>query len=239
MDQQAPLDERAAYLTQFELHAGLTEAGLGDRIGWKIGCTTPIMQKFMSIDHPCSGGITERCVHFDEFAGAYADFNRVGIECEIAVTLGENLPPKKGAYTTDDLTPLIQSCRAAMEIVDDRYADFTTLTTETMIVDDFFHSACVLGPEISNWREIDLAAVTGRTIINGTEVGSGRGRDIMGHPLNALNWLANNLTHLGQTLKAGEFVMLGSMVECQWLSAGDKVEMQISNLGSISAQFTK
>jgi 2-keto-4-pentenoate hydratase len=239
IDQQAPFDERAAYLTQFELHVGLSEAGLGDRIGWKIGCTTPVMQKFMSIDHPCSGGITERCVHFDHFAGAYADFNRVGVECEIAVTFGEDLPPKKGAYMTYDLAPLIQSCRAAMEIVDDRYADFTTLTTETMIVDDFFQSACVLGPEISNWREIDLAEVTGRTIVNDVEVGSGRGRDIMGHPLNALVWLANNLTDLGRSLKAGEFVMLGSMVECQWLSLGDKVEMQISNLGSISAQFTK
>jgi len=61
----------------------------------------------------------------------------------------------------------------------------------------------------------------------------------MGHPLNALVWLANNLTILGQTLKAGEFVMLGSMVECQWLSPGDKVDMQISDLGSISAHFAK
>jgi 2-oxo-3-hexenedioate decarboxylase/2-keto-4-pentenoate hydratase len=108
-----------------------------------------------------------------------------------------------------------------------------------MIVDDFFQSACVLGPEILNWQEIDLAEVAGRTIINGTEIGSGKGSDIMGHPLNALAWLANNLNDLGRHLKAGEFVMLGSMVECQWLSPGDAVEMQISELGQISAEFRK
>ena len=64
----------------------------------------------------------------------------------------------------------------------------------------------------------------------------------MGHPLNALAWLANNLNSLGRELKAGEFVLLGSMVECQWLSPGGEtgniVEMDISGLGQISAKFT-
>lgn len=235
----APQNEPDAYRRQFELHEALTEAGFGERVGWKIGCTTPVMQKFMSIDHPCSGGITEGRIHYDNFVGAYADFNRVGVECEIAVTLQADLPPKESPYVKEDVAFAIQSCRAAMEIVDDRYADFSTLSTTAMIVDDFFQSACVLGPEITNWQKIDLAGVTGRTLINGVEIGQGCGADIMGHPLNALAWLANNLNSQGRQLKAGEFVLLGSMVECQWLSAGDRVEMQISDLGQLTAYFSK
>ncbi len=234
-----PDTELEAYQRQFELHDALSEAGLGDRIGWKIGCTTPVMQQLMSIDHPCSGGITERRVHFDHFATPYSDFNRVGVECEIAVTLGADLPIKEKPYVKEEMAAHIQSCRAAMEIVDDRYADFSTLSTTSMIVDDFFQSACVLGPEIVNWHKIDLARVSGRTLINGIEIGSGQGSDIMGHPLNALAWLANNLNGLGRALKAGEFVLLGSMVECQWLTPGDKVEMKISELGKVTAEFTK
>ena len=236
---QAPGNERDAYLLQFELHDGLQGIGFGDRAGWKIGCTTPVMQKFMSIDHPCSGGVMESRVHFDHFVGAYSDFNRVGVECEIAVTLAADLPPKDTPYVIQDLIPTIQSCRAAMEIVDDRYADYSSLSTEDMIVDDFFQSACVLGPEVMNWQETDLAEIRGRTMINGTEIGSGQGADIMGHPLNALAWLANNLIELDRHLLAGEFVLLGSMVECQWLSPGDAVEMQIFGLGQVTAEFAK
>ncbi|MDP7099680.1 MAG: fumarylacetoacetate hydrolase family protein [Rhodospirillales bacterium] len=236
---EQPQDEAEAYQLQFELHSGLTKAGLGKRVGWKIGCTTPIMQKFMSIDHPCSGGVMEHSVHFDHLEGLYANFNHVGVECEIAVTLGQDLPPKSQHYDSQNIRSAIQSCRAAMEIVDDRYADFRTLTTESMIVDDFFQSACVLGPEVADWQNIDLAGLVGCTIVNGEEVGSGQGADIMGHPLNALAWLANNLNDLGRQLKAGEFVLLGSMVECQWLSPNDQIVMQNSELGQISADFSK
>ena len=238
----APEDEREAYQLQFELHEGLTAAGLGARVGWKIGCTTPVMQKFMSIDHPCSGGIMEKCAHFDHVEIPQTRFNRVGVECEIAVTMGIDLPAQTEPYRREDVAEAVLSCRAAMELVDDRYDDFKTLSTETLIVDDFFQSACVLGPEIIDWQEIDLGTVIGRTFINGEEAGRGQGSDIMGHPLNALAWLANNLNSLGRELKAGEFVLLGSMVECQWLSPGGEtgniVEMDISGLGQISAKFT-
>ena len=235
---EQPQNEAAAYQLQFELHSGLTEAGFGERVGWKIGCTTPIMQKFMSIDHPCSGGVMARSVHFDHFEASYSDFNHVGVECEIAVTLGQDLPQKSQPYDSENIRIAIESCRAAMEIVDDRYADFRTMTTESMIVDDFFQSACVLGPEIAAWQNIDLAQMVGRTMVNGEEVGNGKGADIMGHPLNALAWLANNLNDLGYQLKAGEFILLGSMVECQWLSPDDQIVMQNSELGQISAHFT-
>ncbi len=236
---EQPQDEADAYQQQFELHTGLTAAGLGERVGWKIGCTTPIMQKFMSIDHPCSGGVMAGSVHFDHFEVPYANFNHVGVECEIAVTLGADLPPQSQSYDKENIRFAIRNCRVAMEIVDDRYADFRKLTTASMIVDDFFQSACVLGPEITDWQKLDLALMVGRTLVNGAEVGSGQGVDIMGHPLNALAWLANNLNELGYQLKSGEFILLGSMVECQWLSPGDQIVMQNSELGQISANFSK
>ena len=34
-------------------------------------------------------------------------------------------------------------------------------------------------------------------------------------------------------LKAGEFVMLGSVVETKWLNAGDQVRIEISGLGEV------
>jgi 2-oxo-3-hexenedioate decarboxylase/2-keto-4-pentenoate hydratase len=59
----------------------------------------------------------------------------------------------------------------------------------------------------------------------------------MGHPLEALAWLANNMARRGQSLKAGEFVFTGSVVETKWLNPGDRVLMLMEGLGDVEAVF--
>ena len=73
--------------------------------------------------------------------------------------------------------------------------------------------------------------------INGVDVGSGVGGDIMGHPFEALAWLANTAAEFGFPLMAGEFVLLGSIVQTKWLDFGDQVVIDIEGLGQASARF--
>jgi 2-oxo-3-hexenedioate decarboxylase/2-keto-4-pentenoate hydratase len=126
---------------------------------------------------------------------------------------------------------------AAIEVVDDRYEDYKALDTPTLIADDFFNAGCVVGRDAENWRELDLTRLTGRMRINGREVGTGKGGDILGHPLNALAWLANALAVRGRMLTAGELVLLGSVVETRWVAAGDLVEIEVEGLGRASCVF--
>ncbi|MDQ6670056.1 MAG: hydratase, partial [Chloroflexota bacterium] len=70
------------------------------------------------------------------------------------------------------------------------------------------------------------------------EVGSGVGTDILGEPLNALVWLANNLAERGQYLHRGDFVLLGSLVQTQWVGAGQSVVIENDRLGTARADFT-
>jgi len=74
--------------------------------------------------------------------------------------------------------------------------------------------------------------------VNGTEVGRGTGAQIMDHPLDALAWLARTRAARGMGLKQGEFVLLGSVVETQWLNAGDSARVEIESLGSVSLNVT-
>jgi len=127
----------------------------------------------------------------------------------------------------------------AMEIVDDRYRDYRTLDVATLIADDFFNAGCVLGTPVTGWREVDLPAVTGVTRLNGVEAGRGEGRAVMGHPFEALAWLANLRARSGLGLRAGEFVLLGSVVETRWVSAGDEVVVAIDGLGEVRATFAR
>jgi 2-oxo-3-hexenedioate decarboxylase/2-keto-4-pentenoate hydratase len=61
----------------------------------------------------------------------------------------------------------------------------------------------------------------------------------MGHPLEALAWLASLRASLGLALRAGEFVLLGSVVETRWVSAGDDVVVALEGLGEVRATFAR
>jgi 2-keto-4-pentenoate hydratase len=79
--------------------------------------------------------------------------------------------------------------------------------------------------------------VVGRAVINGKEAGRGTGADVLGHPHNALAWLANHLAADGRGLHAGQIVLTGSLVKTVWLNAGDSVVMELSGLGTVAADF--
>jgi 2-oxo-3-hexenedioate decarboxylase/2-keto-4-pentenoate hydratase len=231
-----PPDLAAAYVVQDALHARIEAAGGGAIAGHKIGCTTPVMQRFLRIDHPCAGSVLAPTVQHEHGTIRHAAFRHVGVECEIAVRLDRDLPPAGAPYDRASVAPAIGACMAAIEVVDDRYEDYRSLDTPTLVADDFFNAACVLGPPVEAWAGLDLAALRGHMVINGAKVGDGRGGDILGHPLEALAWLATTLAARGRHLKAGEFVLLGSVVETRWVGPGDLVEVAIEGLGRASCR---
>jgi 2-oxo-3-hexenedioate decarboxylase/2-keto-4-pentenoate hydratase len=96
----------------------------------------------------------------------------------------------------------------------------------------------VLGAPVLEWRGLDLARVTARLSINGREIGSGKGEDVMGHPLNALAWLASKLAADGAPLRRGMVVLTGSMVPIQYPAAGDRVLVEVSSLGTAELVVT-
>ena len=127
---------------------------------------------------------------------------------------------------------------AAIEIVEDRYRRLPeALSAPTLIADDFFGAGCVLGEERSDGRELDLSQVSARMLIDGREVGRGSGRDILGDPLSALLWLANDGARRGRTLETGQIVLLGSLVQTNWIEPGQVVTVKNDALGQVRVRF--
>ena len=228
-----PPDLAAARRLQDAVHQRLS-ARLGPRMGWKIGCTTAVMQRFLGIPEPCEGGIFQATVQDGPGRFPAAAHHRIGVECEIAVRIGRDLPP--GDHGRDALAASIEAVLPAIEVVDDRYADFAALGAPTLLADDFFQAGCVLGAPVADWRGLDLAALSGRMLVGGAEVGRGHGRDVLGHPLNALAWLAGTLARRGRGLMAGEIVLLGSLVQTQWPAPGARIAIEIEALGGVEME---
>ncbi len=232
----ASLDE--AYIVQAALNRrlGLTH---GSVCGRKIGCTTPVMQRYLGIAHPCAGALYEGRTHHAPATVAHADYWRPGVECEIAVRLGRSLAPAAAPFDRAAVAGAVEACMAAIEIVDDRYDDFRALDTPTLIADDFFSAGAVLGSPLAAWHALDLAAVGGVMTINGVQVGAGTGADVMGHPFEALAWLANHAAAGGRPLQAGDVVLTGSVVETKWVESGDTVCVAVTGLGEAAVTFAR
>ena len=229
-----PQTESEGYALQRVLNGLLTVAGMGKQVGHKIGCTTPVMQKFLDIANPCAGVVFETTVLRRSARIPRSGFVRLGIECEIAVALARDLAPLGAPVDRVSAGDAVGGVMACIELVDERYENFRTLGVPTLIADDFFNSGCVLGDPLRDWRKLDLGKLSGATYVNGVEVGRGTGALVMGNPLEALAWLANSRVKHGLApLKAGEFVMLGSVVETKWLAAGDEVRVEIEELGEL------
>src|ERR1700710_3098410 len=231
----APQDEAGGYRIQDAVHVMLA-GDVGPLIGYKIGCTSAVMQRYLGIPHPCAGGVFAKGVHNSGVSLRHGDFVRVGVECEIAVRLARDLASSGAAFTADSVAPSIDAYHPAIEIVDDRYADWQTIGAPTLVADDFFAAGCVLGQPMPRSAAPDLLDVVGRAVVNGVEVSRGTGADVLGHPHNALAWLANHLAADGQGLRKGEIVLTGSLVKTVWVDAGDSVLMEMSGLGSVGAE---
>jgi 2-keto-4-pentenoate hydratase len=232
----APKHESEGYRIQRAVHDLLLPQG-GPLVGYKIGCTSAVMQRYLNIPHPCGGGVFARGVHESGAALPAGDFVRVGVECEIAVRLARDLAASQAPFTAETVAETIEAYLPAIEIVDERYVGWETMGAPTLIADDFFAAGCVLGQPVARQAAPDLLAVVGRAIINGAEAGRGTGADVLGHPHHALAWLANHLAAEGRGLHASQIVLTGSLVKTIWLAAGDRVTMELEGLGRVEATF--
>ncbi|MDA0676783.1 MAG: fumarylacetoacetate hydrolase family protein [Chloroflexi bacterium] len=232
-----PFDEADAYAVQAEVHRILAANQRGRMVGYKIGCTTPVMQEFLGIPNPCAGALYQPSVYFQEGMLKHASYLHPGVEAEIAVFLGSDITALDGGHSRDSVADAVQALFVGIEIVDDRWDDYKTIDTPSLIADDFFGAGCVLGDPVASWQELDLTNLRGEMRINGTVVGDGSSGDILGHPLEALAWLANSVTERGESLHRGQIVMLGSVVQTRWVNHMDEVEVEVEGLGKVTAWF--
>jgi 2-oxo-3-hexenedioate decarboxylase/2-keto-4-pentenoate hydratase len=223
-----------AYAVQEAFHADMA-ATHGPVAGYKIALTTPVMQQMVGFQEPVCGAILARTIHPSPYTICSADHVHLGVECEVAVRLAVDLPAAQAPYRRDQVAAAIGAVMAAFELVDDRHADYAHFASQilSIIADNAWNAGIVLGPPAPDWQTVDLGAAHGTMLINGVIVGEGYGRDVMGHPLDALVWLTNMLAQRGKTLAQGMIVMTGSIVATQFVHPGDTVRFEVEGLGEV------
>jgi 2-keto-4-pentenoate hydratase len=233
-----PQDLPAGYALQERVTALLTARGRGATIGWKVGSTTPAMQRLLGVAQPVAGRMFEASLIAP---GALVDFGRYrrpAVECEIAVRMARPLDARDGKPSLADVMAAVESVHPAIELVDDRYGDFAAAGAALMASDQFFHAGLLLGAAVPHWRSLDLASLRGATWVDGRETLVGNGADVLGHPLHSVAWLAGHLAAQGRRLEAGEIVSTGSLPLPCWAAPGQHIEIRIESLGPVSVRFS-
>ena len=202
--------------------------------GYKIAYTSDEMRRLRGISSPCAGGMFAATIQDSPATFRSADYDRLAIECEVAVRLGTDVPASRAPYSRASIADYIAFLAVAFEMVDLRAAAAGTGKDAAAIAGictNISNAGAVLGSAVRDWRRIDLAASPGVMRINGEEVGKGLGSDVMGHPLEPLVWLANMLAERGKELKAGTTVITGSIIPPKPVKAGDTATISIGGLG--------
>jgi 2-oxo-3-hexenedioate decarboxylase len=74
-------------------------------------------------------------------------------------------------------------------------------------------------------------------LVDGKEVASSSGANVLKNPLNALAWLANHLAKRGYEIKAGQWVTSGAATGPIPAPAGSTVTADFGKLGKVEAYF--
>jgi 2-keto-4-pentenoate hydratase len=202
--------------------------------GFKIGATGKRMQEYLGLTGPTAGFVAEATVLASGARLAFSDFVRPGVECELAVRLGQDLPADP--CTQAQALAAVADLMAGIEVVDNRYGAIETVHMPTAVADQFFHAAAILGaPAAPGWQSLDLPDLEGRISVNGQERDRGRAAELLGHPLQCLAWLAASpLAHAFGGLRAGQIVMLGSVTPPVWLDGPAEVTVAFTGLAPVS-----
>jgi 2-keto-4-pentenoate hydratase len=236
--EQAPRSEADGVAVQLALAHRL---GAVPPAGFKIGATAERMQKYLGLTGPAAGFMQQANLYRAGVALPWDGFGNVGVECEIAIRLGADLT---AAADAEEAAIAVGELFAAIEIVENRYGpppagDLKAVGTPTLIADQVFHAAAVLGDPSPDWRDRDLARLRGRIFVNAEQRGEGTGGELLGHPMRALAWLAGSTVAAAfGGLRAGQVVMLGSVTPPIWLAGPCEVAVEFDTLPAVRLRFT-
>ena len=207
------------------------------RVGRKIGLTSVVVQQQMGVTTPDFGVLFDDMARGDSEPIAFDDLLQPRIEAEVAFVLGSDLPARP--VTITDVLRAVDFVVPAIEVCDSRIADWDISIFDT-VADNASAGVFVTGSAPRSLRQIDdLRDMEMVLTKSGRTISSGRGSACLGHPVNAVVWLANQVAERGEPLAAGEIVLSGSLGALVPAEPGATYEAVIDGLGSVRAVFSE
>lgn len=203
-------------------------------IGKKVGLTSVAMQKMLNVEEPDYGHLFDDMQIRNGSIIDTADMIAPKVEAEIGFMLSEDLVGPNVTYL--DVLMATKYVIPTLEIIDSRIADWKIKLIDT-VADNGSSAKVVLGDWQTGLENTDLRAAGMALYKNEELIATGSGAAALGHPAEAIAWLANKLHEFGITLKKDELILPGALSAAMAVKAGDYVKADFGSLGSVSVTF--
>lgn len=210
------LNEADGACTRAKLNA-LLEKRHGKVVGYKAGLTNPAVQKRFNYDQPVWGKLYEGMVLpggsvVDAAFGARPLFEADMLVRVKSAAINQARTPLDVLEAVDQVIPFIE----LPDLVVQAPPRLNGPAVSAINVGARFGVAGtpLAVPVTRAERHAMLGMLENMTVVladgGGAELGRGKGSDILGHPLNAVVWLAGALAKEGLAMKPGDLISLGS-----------------------------
>ncbi len=239
-DALRPHDIASAHAIQ----AALPDVADRPVVGWKIAATSAAGQAHIQVDGPLAGRILDSFVQPIGSTVSLAGNRMRVVEPEFAFRMGDALPPRSSPYAAGEVLAAVAALHPAFEVPDSRFADFVRAGKAQLVADDACCGRFAFGPAAPEaWRTMNLASHRVHATVSNAEglvrtTRDGEGRALLGDPLVALTWLANELSSLGIGLRAGDWASCGTCMVPLEVLPRDRVVADYRSLGRIELSLS-
>jgi 2-keto-4-pentenoate hydratase len=225
------LDERIrrGMARQLEQRRRNLEAG-EQSLGWKVGFGAPQPMRDLGIDRPLIGHLMQSAVVESGARFSLPEFAKVALEPEIAVYLG------KGIDNGADLAAIktaISGLGPAIEIADVTFPPSDG--PETILAGNVYQRAVILGEVDERRAGADLAGLVATVSVNGSGIDVPEDLEANTGPIiEVVAMVADTLAAMGESLSAGELIIVGSIVPPLFPEAATSLTYTLGEAAPIS-----
>jgi 2-keto-4-pentenoate hydratase len=235
MFSRTPLDDTriaTGMHKQFTLRAERLAKG-EKPIGWKAGFGAPTPLAKLKLEAALTGFMTDGTSIASGSVISLAGWSKPALEPEIAIYIGRDVPAGADAETA---RAAIAAIGPAIEIVDLKppLGD-----VEWILSGNIFHRYVILGERDASRAGADVAGLSARVSRNGAEAATTWEVEALTGPLVAIvQRIADTVAGMGETLRAGEVIIAGSLAAPLFLNSEDReVSYTLDPIGSVSIRI--
>ena len=209
----------------------LLVAQWGRPVGYKVGLTNPTAQQRFGTTHPVTGIIYEATLRAQSGAEIPAAFGAVPtVEADLLVRVSSEAINDARDHmavlrSIDQVIPFIEMPDLALSSGFDGPNLLAINVGARLGV-----SGTPIPVQVSEEFAARLASMTVTLASDQRELARAPGTALLGHPLNVLPWLAQDLASRGQRLRVGDIVSLGGFSPALPTEAGRSYTVRYENL---------
>jgi len=201
-------------------------------LGWKLAFGGPAALERLRINAPLVGFLIADAVVASGSTISFAGWKKPAAEPELAVYLGKDLAPGADRQT---IMSAIAGLGAAIEVAD---VDHPSDDVEGTLARNIYQRHVILGPCEAAHAGGNLSGLNARVLRNRAEIANTSDLEALtGELVTIVGHVANLLAHFGETLRASQIIIAGSITPPIWVEPGETIGFHLDPLQPIFINF--